>query len=275
MVSAVTVREPSSSTSLASVTSVTPLAMDAAGDPTLANQLAALRREIALRDEFIATTAHELRNPLSPVYMQLEYLKETIAGSTEPVGRAWLTTQLDAMTARLDRFLETLNRLLDASRLGAGHLVLLPEPCDLVEITRGVLAASRRQLEASACPPMLDAPSAVVGRWDRMRLEQIVGNLVSNAVRYGAGQPIELAIAERDGAVQLSVRDRGIGIAAEDQARIFQRFERARNVGRSPGFGIGLWVVAELCRAMSGRVEVDSELGRGATFTVTLPREAP
>jgi signal transduction histidine kinase len=251
-------------------------------DPAIAAELARLRHEIALRDEFIATTAHELRNPLSPVYMQLEYLKETLNASPashEPVSRAWLTGQLDAMTLRLDRFLGTLNRLLDASRLGAGHLVLLPERCDLVEITRGVLAASERHLLAAACRPTLIGPQAVVGHWDRMRLEQIVSNLVSNAARYGAGEPISIAITERPtadgGWVQLTVRDHGIGIAPSDQARIFQRFERARNVGRSAGLGIGLWVVAELCRAMGGRVEVDSELGCGATFTVTLPRELP
>ena len=252
-----------------------PEAAEVAAEPALASQIAALRHEIALRDEFIATTAHELRNPLSPVYMQLEYLKETLGASSELIGRPWLLSQLDAMTVRLDRFLETLDRLLDASRLGAGHLVLLPEPCDLVEVTHAVLAGGQRELQAAGCATTLDAPGAVPGCWDRMRLEQIIGNLVSNAVRYGAGRPIALRITERGDAVGLAITDHGIGIARDDQARIFQRFERASNVGRSAGFGIGLWIVAELCRAMGGRVEVDSELGRGATFTVTLPRESP
>lgn len=245
-----------------------------AAEQTFTEQLAALRHEIALRDEFISTAAHELRNPISPVYMQLEYLKETIRASSSPIQPRWLLTQLEAITARFERFLESLNRLLDASRLGAGHLVLLPERCDLVEVTRVVLAAAQRQLEASECAVELEAPEAVTGWWDRLRLEQIVGNLVSNAARYGAGRPISIRIVEAPEAVHLTVRDHGIGIAAEDLPRIFQRFERARNVGRSAGFGIGLWVVAELCRAMGGKIEVESELGRGATFTVALPRRS-
>src|ERR1041384_6546987 len=109
-----------------------------AGEATehaIAEQLAVLRHEIALRDEFISTAAHELRNPISPVYIQLEHLKETIRTSSEPIARPWLMAQLEALTMRLDRFLETLNRLLDASRLGAGHLVLFPQPCDLGEGT--------------------------------------------------------------------------------------------------------------------------------------------
>jgi signal transduction histidine kinase len=244
-----------------------------AAEHAVAAQLAALRHEIALRDEFISTAAHELRNPISPVYIQLEHLKEAIRGSSEPIARPWLLAQLETMTVRFDRFLETLNRLLDASRLGAGHIVLLPEFCDLVEVTRAVLASVQREIQASGSTVELDAPQIVTGWWDRLRLEQIIGNLVSNAVRYGAGRPISLEIIAELDEARLSVRDRGIGIAAEDLSRIFQRFERAGNVGRSAGFGIGLWVVAEVCRAMGGKIEVESELGRGAVFTLALPRK--
>jgi signal transduction histidine kinase len=179
------------------------------------------------------------------------------------------------MAGRLDRLLETLDRLLDASRLGAGHLELRPEPLDLVAITRGVVSAADRVLRAAACPLAIEAPDAVLGSWDRLRFEQILGNLVANAVRYGAGQPISIRIAEAADHVQLTVRDHGIGIAADDQQRVFQRFERGCNVGRTAGFGIGLWVAAELCRAMGGRIDVASELGSGAEFTVTLPRQSP
>ena len=251
---------------------------DAAGAPvpteqTVADQLAALRHEIALRDEFISTAAHELRNPLSPAYMQLEHLKDTLRSSSEPISRAWLIAQLDAMTLRFDRFLETLNRLLDASRLGAGHLVLMAEPCDLVEVLHSVLSAAQRELIAAKCDVELAVPDALIGSWDRLRVEQIISNLVSNSVRYGAGGPISIGLFAEHETACLRISDRGIGIAAEDLPRIFQRFERASNVGRSMGFGIGLWVVAELCRAMGGTIEVESELGKGTTFTVALPRK--
>lgn len=241
-------------------------------DPEVRAKLATLEREIALRDEFISTVAHELRNPLSPAYMQLEHIKDIVRRSDGPIAREWLSAQLDAMTARFDRFLQSLNRLLDASRLGDGHLVLMPEHCDLVAVTRAVLAGAERELRAARCAVGLDAPDTVPGWWDPLRLEQIIGNLLSNALRYGAGEPIELRITASADTARLAIRDHGIGIAADDVPRIFQRFARARNVGRSAGYGIGLWVVAELCRAMAGAVEVHSVVGHGATFTLTLPR---
>lgn len=245
---------------------------DPGDDPSLASQLLTLRREIALRDEFISTVAHELRNPLSPAYMQLEHIKEVVRRSSDPLSRAWLTDQLDAMTARFDRFLQILNRLLDASRLGDGHITLVAERCDLVAMTRHLLAGAERELRVAQCACELDAPPEVIGWWDPLRLEQIIGNLLSNAIRYGAGAPIAIRITGEDATVQLVVRDHGIGIAEDDLPRIFQRFARARNVGRSAGFGIGLWIVAELCRAMGGAIAVQSTLGQGSTFTLTLPR---
>jgi signal transduction histidine kinase len=242
--------------------------------PPVIEQLAALRHEVELRDQFISTAAHELRNPLSPVYVQLEHLKETLHALSGPISKSWLLAQLDAVTVRFDRFLETLNRLLDASRLGDGHLLLVPEPCDLAEVTRAVVGGHARELQASGCAVELQALQPVPGCWDRLRLEQVIGNLISNAARYGAGRPVEIHVTADPEQAHLSVRDHGIGVAPEDLARIFQRFERARNVGRNAGFGIGLWVVAELCRAMGGAVGVHSELGRGSTFTITLPRRS-
>jgi signal transduction histidine kinase len=238
----------------------------------LAARLAALEHELRLRDEFISTAAHELRNPLSPAYMQLEHMKEVIASSAEPISQSWLLGQLTAVTSRFDRFLDILNRILDASRLSEGHLVLICEPCDLVDVARSVLAAFEPELRAARAAIQLDAPAPVTGSWDRLRLEQIVSNLVSNAARYGAGRPISVAVLAVHDMAQLTVRDHGIGIAADDLPRIFQRFERARNVGRNAGFGIGLWIVAQLCRSMGGTIEVESELGRGTAFTVALPR---
>jgi signal transduction histidine kinase len=244
-------------------------------DPEVARRLAELRHEIALRDQFISVVAHELRNPISPAYMQLEHIKETVQRAAEPVATDWLLGQLDALTARFDRFLETLNRLLDASRISEGHLVLVPARCDLVGVTRAVLAAAGRELAIARCDVELDVPSEpVIGWWDAMRLEQIFGNLLSNAIRYGAGRAISIQVTASADTAEVRVRDHGIGIAAEDLPRIFQRFARARNVGRSAGFGIGLWVVAELCRVMGGAITVDSTPGAGATFTVTLPRRS-
>src|SRR6185312_11439403 len=105
--------------------------------------------------------------------------------------------------------------------------------------------------------------------------DQIVTNLLSNAIKYGRGQPITIAIDARADRAMLSVADRGIGIGEEDQARIFERFERAVSVRHYGGFGLGLWIVRQIVQALGGTIEVESAPGQGATFTVTLPRSGP
>jgi signal transduction histidine kinase len=108
-----------------------------------------------------------------------------------------------------------------------------------------------------------------------MRLEQVVGNLLANAMKYGAGKPVELHLEQDDGKVRLKVRDFGIGIAKEDRERIFERFERAVSVRHYGGFGLGLWIVREIVQALGGAIDVESTPGQGSTFTVTLPRSGP
>jgi signal transduction histidine kinase len=117
-------------------------------------------------------------------------------------------------------------------------------------------------------------PPAVAGWWDRLRLDQVVRNLVSNAIRFGAGQPIEVTVAADDATVSLTVSDHGVGISKDRQEIIFERFERGPDASRGGGFGVGLWVVKTVCAAMGGTIEVESAVGSGATFIVTLPRRS-
>jgi signal transduction histidine kinase len=117
------------------------------------------------------------------------------------------------------------------------------------------------------------APGPLLGRWDRVRLEQVVANLVSNAIRYGGAGPVEVTLRAGPGEVTLAVRDHGRGIAAEDRARIFDRYERGRNAQGAGGLGLGLYVVRRIVEAHGGRIAVESQPGDGATFTVTLPRD--
>jgi signal transduction histidine kinase len=233
----------------------------------LRRQVAELGRAVAARDEVLANLGHELRNPLSPLFLQLARLVEA-ASSEEPAAapREWMAQQLQAAMARLQSLTTTLDRFLEASR--PGGLTLELEVVDLARVVAEVASSMTSELEAARSELILLAPRPVIGLWDRRRVEQIVRNLMSNAVRYGAGEPIAVRVGAEDGVAQLRVTDRGIGIAPEDQERIFERYQLATERN---GLGLGLWQVRRLCRAMGGDAEVESEPGKGSTFLVTLP----
>ena len=236
-----------------------------------------LQRAVAARDDFIATVAHELRNPLSPLMFQVRLSidkAEQMDRTGEPMSAEWARAQLGRIEQRLHRLLEILDRLLDVSRLATGRIDLELERVDLVESLKDVLASFEAELAVARCEVRLTTPATVTGCWDRLRLDQVCRNLVSNAIRFGAGRPIDVSIEADDTTARLLVRDHGIGIPPEKQALIFERFERAPEASRSGGFGIGLWVVRNICTAFGGAVTVESALGGGAVFTVALPRRS-
>jgi signal transduction histidine kinase len=146
---------------------------------------------------------------------------------------------------------------------------------DLRTLVLDVVERSRDWIDEAGCALRLQPMEEAIGSWDRVRLDSVVTNLVSNAIKYGAGKPVTLSVACRDGVARLAVADEGMGISEEAQKRLFEKFARHvpdRNYG---GFGFGLWIVAELVRAHGGTVEVQSHQGRGSTFTVQLPTGAP
>lgn len=237
-------------------------------------RLGELRSAVAARDEFVATVAHELRNPVAPLIFQIRLAIERIeqlAGGREPIPHDWVQSQFRRVEQRLHRLLETLDRLLDVSRVSSGRIDLQPEPINLAGAVREIVSSFEAELVVAQCVLTIEERSAPTGSWDRMRLEQIGRNLLSNAVRFGAGSPIEVSIdGDTDFAI-LQVRDHGAGIAPDQQSRIFERFERGSELS-SGGFGVGLWIVKNICAAMGGRISVESTVGDGACFTVMLPR---
>jgi signal transduction histidine kinase len=237
-----------------------------------------LERELEAHTSLLSTVGHELRNPLSPIFMQAQYLLDYVRQAQGGfVQSEWLIGHLEALCDRMQRFIAMLNRIMDVSRVAAGHLDLELESVDFSDVVREAASAFEREALAARSPLRIQIPERTIGVWDRLRLSQIVTNLVSNAIRYGAGKPISITLVVEDVAedprVRLEVRDHGIGIAPEDQLRIFRRFERATQ-RRSGGFGIGLWIVHESCRAMGGSIEVESTPGEGSRFIVSLPRDA-
>jgi PAS domain S-box-containing protein len=241
---------------------------------SLRARLQELQHAVAARDEFVATVAHELRNPVAPLMFQLRLAierAEQIASAGEPLPAEWVQSQLRRVEQRLHRLLETLDRLLDVSRLSTGRIDLQPESMDLAVTVREIIGTFEAELAVARCKLTFTARGDSCGYWDRVRLEQICRNLLSNAIRFGAGRPIEVMVDADQDFATLQVRDHGIGIAADQQTRILERFERGVEQ-RTGGFGIGLWVVKNVCVALGGTISVESEVGEGARFTVMLPR---
>jgi signal transduction histidine kinase len=142
---------------------------------------------------------------------------------------------------------------------------------DLAEVVRDVAAQFEAQAAKVGCALTVEPGGSAQGHWDRGRLEQVVANLLSNALKYGPGNPVYLRVDEHGGFARLTVRDEGIGIAPEALKRIWGKFERAVSDRHYGGLGLGLYITRQVVEAMSGRISVHSEPGQGATFVVELP----
>jgi PAS domain S-box-containing protein len=221
---------------------------------------------VRARDDFLSIASHELRTPLTPLRLQVQILRRLLAQGQTPA-RDKLGTSLDTLERQTERLGRLVSDLLDVSRITAGKLTLHRESLDLAEVAREVverysgISRSRIALQTQSAP----------GHWDRARLEQVATNLLANAIKYGEGKAIDVLVEPKDGVAVLVVRDRGIGIAAQDAERIFGRFERATSASSYGGLGLGLYIAQQITAAHGGRISVESMPGQGAAFTVALP----
>ena len=222
------------------------------------------------RDEFISIAAHELRTPLTALRIKLEGAVRLATTATPR-----LAERLDGTNRQVDRLIGLVERMLDMSRIVAGRLVLVRERTDLAEIAREVVDDFRDQASHVRAELQVTSSGDTAGEWDRDRLAQVVTNLVSNAIKYGPGRPVDLAVRGDGDRVSLAVTDRGIGIEAEDLGRIFDRFQRAAPVENYGGLGLGLHIARHVVEAHGGTISVASVPGQGSTFTVDLPRNPP
>ncbi|HSP80383.1 MAG TPA: ATP-binding protein, partial [Myxococcaceae bacterium] len=227
---------------------------------------------IALRDDFLVVASHELRTPLTPLRLQLRRMEQVVCRE-QP--EAPLARMLEGGLRQVDRLERLVKDLLDVSRLSSGRLQLQLEEVDLGELVEAVAARFERLLEQSGSALRLRVERGVRGRWDGGRVEQVVENLLGNAIKFGEGRPIEMTVEEAPEVARLTVRDHGRGIAGEYHQRIFGRFERAVPTRHYGGLGLGLYITRQLVEAHGGSIQVSSEPGAGATFTVELPRSAP
>lgn len=226
---------------------------------------------VETRDEFLSIASHELKTPITALKLQAERLlrraRQRPAAGDVDVQRE----SLELVNRQTDRLIELVESLLDVSRLTDGHAGLQLVPTDLGTAVRQAVQRLTPLAESSECPLVLDLPVDVAVQIDRTRFEQVLGNVLGNAFKYGGGRPVRVVARVQDGQVRVSIQDQGIGVATEDQERIFERFERAASTQNYGGLGLGLWISRRLMQQMHGRISVQSQPGDGATFTLELP----
>jgi signal transduction histidine kinase len=227
-------------------------------------------RAVQLRDEFLAIASHELRTPLTALSLQLENVHALLNGAGNQTGREVLDDKLGHALRYTGRLARLIDGLLAVSRIMAGRFSLRLEDVDLSEITRKVVERMHPDAARARCTISMQTSGAVRGRWDALRLEQIVTNLLANAFRHAPGAPVNVRVNSNGRCAVLSVEDGGPGIAHERLPLIFERYEVAGERNAS-GLGLGLYIIRQIAEAHGGRVCVHTELGHGARFVVELP----
>ncbi|QRK08827.1 PAS domain S-box protein [Archangium violaceum] len=227
---------------------------------------------IRLRDEFLSVASHELKTPITPLQLHLQTLRVLASKGSAAFAAERVTRKLELAEHQVRRLARLVDDLLDISRLNSGRMELRFETVDVARLVRELLERQRTALQNSGSEVRLQLRDARMARVDPMRLEQILTHLLANAAKYGRGKPIDVTLEGDEAGYCIRIRDRGIGIAPEDQQRIFERFERAASERHYGGLGLGLWIVRRIAMHLGGSIEVRSQPGEGATFEVRLPR---
>jgi len=238
----------------------------------LQNTQLELEQAVRMRDDFMSIVAHEVRTPLNGLILETQLRKMHLARDN---AAAFTLEKMHAMVDRDERQIKSLIRLiedmLDVSRIRTGKLSIRPTRFDLAAQVRNLLQSFTQQIEAAESSVTLDAEQPVVGKWDEFRIEQVVSNLLTNALRYGAKSPITVKVYSENGQARVDVQDYGIGIGEENQVRIFQQFERVSATHAVAGLGLGLFISEQIVTAHGGTISVESRIGEGALFRVCLP----
>jgi PAS domain S-box-containing protein len=247
---------------------------DLAGRAALAVDNARLfqraEQAVKARDEFVAIATHELRTPLSALSLQLLALQRAVDAGKPPSPEK-LKFSLVTAQRQTERLEQLVNHLLDVSRISTGRLELEREEVDLSALVHWVATRFADKLAAAGMVAEVHAAAPVVARVDRLRVEQVVMNLLSNAMKYAPGLPVELNVEREGESAVLSVRDHGPGIPPEEQARIFERYQRASGRHSRESLGLGLYVARQIARAHAGELTVESTPGQGCRFILRLP----
>ena len=230
-----------------------------------------LREAVRVRDEFFSFASHELKDPLASLLLSIEVL-DRMAGRQESVPAHVIRERLEVSKRQAERLARMIENLLDVSRIAGGRLRMDLEALDLRELVFEVVGRFGELAREAGVALVVEGEGPIIGYFDRVQLDHVIGNLLSNALKYGDGRPITVRIAGGPEVVTLEVEDHGVGIAEADHGRVFERFERASGEHRHRSLGLGLYIVRSIVEAHGGSVGLRSAPGRGSTFVVDLPR---
>jgi signal transduction histidine kinase len=235
-----------------------------------------LEKALRARDDLLSICSHELRTPVTSMRLQAQLAKRNVArGNLQALAPDRVMKMVDQSDRQLSRLMRLIEEMLDFSRLRSGHLFHLSRAVfDLKDLVFELQEQFKNELESAGCKLAVEVDGPVEGSWDRLRIEQVVVNLLTNAIKYGSSKPIVLALSQSGEDAVIQVRDQGIGVAVEDMKRIFEPYERAVNYTSISGLGLGLYISRRIVEAHGGTLRVTSELGRGSVFTAVLPRNA-
>jgi PAS domain S-box-containing protein len=224
----------------------------------------AARDEVKAREEFMAVAAHEIRGPVASIRLAVQALDKQLAPAGKLIG---------VIEREERRLTQLVDELLDVGRMQAGKLQFVFEPVDLGALAREIGARMASELARAGSTLEIRTEGPTTGTWDRLRLDQAIGNLLTNAIKFGLGRPIELTVTGTEHSVVLEVTDHGVGIRRDLQRSIFEPFERAVPARHYGGLGLGLYIVRTIVTGLGGSLTVRSEEGAGSTFTIALPRQ--
>jgi signal transduction histidine kinase len=217
-------------------------------------------------DALMSMATHDLRSPLGSIQLNIQ----SILHARRPVPR-WIRTRLSRAEELVRHAAKLISDLLTFERSRVVTSDANAEEMDLHAFVRETIGLLEEQIRAAKCSVYIQCEEPIVGRWDKVCLGQIISNLVGNAIKFGAGKPLEITIGRSAGGVRIVVSDHGVGLAERDHQRIFERFEQLRPTTSQNGVGLGLWIVAEATHRLKGSVRLRSAPGEGSTFIVELP----
>jgi two-component system sensor histidine kinase EvgS len=236
--------------------------------------LQALELAVKARDEFLTLASHELMTPLTPLELQVTAAMRLVRakGCDENGLGQDVAERLGSASRQIGKLTAVINNLIDATKIDSGRFETDRHRADLREIVNAIVGRWTGLLAMRRVSITVDGPDEIEGDWDSRVVESILSNLISNAIKFGNGKPVEVKLRCTSDEAEISVRDHGIGIEQGAHERIFERFERAVSAAHYGGMGIGLWIARAAARAHGGDVRVASHPGKGATFALRLPR---